>query len=327
MKKLCCKHCGIRYRTVQDVDGFCCQGCSQVYDLIRREGLEGFYDASTNALKPVGSRPFEQRDFSWANDAQHLAQLDGGRKALLRISGMSCVGCVWLVERLVKAAPGVHETKVSLTSQLVRIEWSDTSFDLKALAERLHGFGYDLWPRAGSRVRLSLMDWRALLCLIFTFNALILSVSEWGYGDFSAWSGLLDLLGIAFAGLSLLVGGSALCLPLYRGWQLRCLTLDMFPGAVVVLAASYMAIAGDPWSIPIMVSMLLLPEWVGWRWGMIDHLKAWPFCLVVLLTLCLGLYLSGVIGLLWAFSGYALSGLLLGLGYAFFKRQAVDLNN
>lgn len=312
--KLCCKHCGIRYRASRDVGGFCCRGCAQVYDLIQAEGLDGFYGEAGALPRPVGDRPFEARDFRWTVDAQRTAeQVSDGATArvLLRITGMSCVGCVWLVERLVMRAGGVRAAQASLTGQLLRVEWAGADFDLVGLVEALHRFGYDVWPRDASLVRLNAMDWRLLLSGVFAVNAGLLSAAA----RMEEWTGLFELLQLLFAALSLLVGGSALCVPLYRGWQMRRFPMDGLAGVVLVLGSGYACWLGSIWSVSVLVACLLFPEWVGWRLGVVERWRRWPLYLSGLLVLFVGLFAGQVLGAASVLIGYTLSGLLLAWVY------------
>ncbi len=107
-----CKHCGLpvpppRPRDDHSAD-FCCSGCQAAYSLIAGEGLEEYY-----ALRErFSQRPEHAVDASLAEQSfvdldsprfteQHTsASSEGRRQATLRLQGIHCAACVWLLERL-----------------------------------------------------------------------------------------------------------------------------------------------------------------------------------------------------------------------------------
>jgi len=318
--KRTCKHCGTPYRSGEGEDGFCCSGCAHVYALIRDEGLEGFYAQSNTAVRPVGDRPFQSLDFHWAERAQEAAEQEGRCRLVLRLSGMSCVGCLWLVEHLCRRTAGMREAKASLSGQMLRLQWEAGQFDLAACLRHLHQFGYTASESAGGAV-LNVMDWRLLLCGLFALNSGILSAlqsSDWGHD----LSGLFHLLGLLCLWLSAFAGGAFYGIPLYRGIQQRRLRGEVIRGSVVALCTLLAQIqwiwpdglSGYPgdWWYPVLMVCLLIPDflavrfqrencWIRWHGWQGAGLGLW------LLVTCLG-------GLAWSLYPVA----VLGLGLLFF---------
>lgn len=326
--KMRCKHCGTRYNSRRDVEGFCCRGCAHVYAMIQDAGLNQFYDASMRGPQPVGEQLFENCDFAWIPSSQAAAEAgDSPAYLTLRISGMSCLGCIWLVERLAKQAPGVLTVRASLSVQLIRLEWTAGAFSLQDLASQLQQFGYVLSPRSKAAGSLTAMDWRMLLALIFAANAGLLSAPRWAGVDFSAYASLFDLLLRACGFLSLSVVGSHLLAPLYQAWLRQRFSMDGFAGACLVgvyLASWWMP--NGAWMFPILASLLLLPDWLSWRLGMIERFSYWPLVLSILLVCSLGLLALPSIELLGAFVIYASAGLLLAGVCAYWKPQMDTLD-
>ena len=101
-----CEHCGTEYAPKTAAEKYCCRGCEFVAELISEHGFEQFYDLKQGiAVAPVRSRPFEEHDFSWLGpkvlEAEAEAEKRGEAARLdLALEGISCVGCVWLVEKL-----------------------------------------------------------------------------------------------------------------------------------------------------------------------------------------------------------------------------------
>ena len=107
-----CEHCGTEFSAKTAADRFCCRGCEYVAELISEQGFGQFYDLKQGiAVAPVRSRPFEEHDFSWLApkmaEAEIKAQAHHEAARLdLGLEGISCVGCVWLVEKLFARHPG-----------------------------------------------------------------------------------------------------------------------------------------------------------------------------------------------------------------------------
>ena len=81
--------------------------------MIQGEGLGHFYDLRSNStLRPVRSVPFEARDFGWLKEraATIEEKIPKGDEAEgdFSLEGLSCVGCVWLVENIYRHHHGAH---------------------------------------------------------------------------------------------------------------------------------------------------------------------------------------------------------------------------
>ena len=97
-----CLHCGVPLAgAAARTTGFCCSGCSYVYGLVHEHGLEGYYQIKDAVLPPVDQTVFQPRDYAWLGALQQGAeQLPGTPELTLEVQGISCAGCVWLIERL-----------------------------------------------------------------------------------------------------------------------------------------------------------------------------------------------------------------------------------
>lgn len=102
-----CVHCGaIAKHPVTKVIGgqalnFCCNGCLQVYEMMREEGLL---------------------------PGQDEAALEGSSSAgpvhtlVLPVTGMTCANCASTVQRSLKAVAGVSKASVDLAAALVTLD-------------------------------------------------------------------------------------------------------------------------------------------------------------------------------------------------------------
>ena len=102
---------------------FCCPGCRAAAQWIAQIGLGDYY----RLRSAPAQRPAEASDerAAWARDelARHVVRerSDGAREAMLLIDGIRCSACVWLIERMLGALPGVLQVSVNAAAQRARI--------------------------------------------------------------------------------------------------------------------------------------------------------------------------------------------------------------
>lgn len=248
-REVSCKHCGTPFRARREDEEFCCTGCAYVYELIRGAKLDRFYDLRDQPVPPVGNRVFHPSRFTWLEEAARQAEATGGAALTLRIQGLSCAACVWLVEQIFQRQPGSLQAVVNVTTGLVRLRWESGKFNVVAFAEDLNRFGYSLGPDDGARPdESSALTRRIGLCGAFAMNAMLFSLPHYLGLSTSDWlSRVLDLVALACATLSMLVGGSYF---IRRAWlSLRSgflhIDLPIALGLLVGYAATVYAWATD----------------------------------------------------------------------------------
>ena len=62
--------------------------------------------------------------------------------ATLKVSGMTCQGCVRSVTRVLQAVPGVDGVEVSLDKGEARVQYDPARTGVPALREAVEGAGY-----------------------------------------------------------------------------------------------------------------------------------------------------------------------------------------
>jgi len=248
----CCEHCGTEYAAKSAVERFCCRGCEFVAELISSNGLDRFYDLKQGlAVTPVRSRPFEEHDFSWiaakTMEAEETAGLrNEAAKLDLALEGISCVGCVWLVEKLFARHEGAVRAVAHPASGRLHLEWLPGKCELVPFLRELCQFGYVAAP-AGSLVgdherrRLAA---RLGLCGAFALNTMgfTLPVYLGMPADFE-FAGLFKLIAFLSATLAMLVGGGYFIDRAWRSLQAGSLHIDL-PIALGLIAAYAGSIAG-----------------------------------------------------------------------------------
>lgn len=241
-----CTHCGTPFSAADPEEEFCCRGCEYVHELIHNEGFDRFYELRGNAtVRPVRSLPFETRDYSWLDDA--VAAAEDGRvvgsevDGEFSLEGISCVGCVWLIEHLYLRHAGALQADVHPATGHVRLRWACGRIDLRAFAQEAASFGYALTrKRAGGAVgEARQMGTRLGLCGAFAMNAMVFTLPRYmGMPPDFAFAGIFKLVVFFSATLAMLVGGSYF---IKRAWQtlrMRVIHIDLPIALGLILAYS-----------------------------------------------------------------------------------------
>ena len=261
-----CKHCGTAILNRWAPVGFCCAGCAQVHGLILSCGLGRYYELRSETIAPVNATILGAQDFDWLAAAQSDQDKQPRPGLRMALRGLSCVGCVWLIEKLLTEESLITDARVNAHHSTLRLEWR-AGADLPAAARKLAGFGYLIVPDDGREHRdedgLTL---RMGLCAAFAMNAMLNSVPGYlGMKSEEEFAGLFRLLAMGFATLSMLVGGSYF---IARAWaSIRRGKLHMDLPIALGLSAAYLA------------------AFAGWGLGL-PTLEYWDFvCLFTFLML------------------------------------------
>ncbi|MBC7366306.1 MAG: heavy metal translocating P-type ATPase metal-binding domain-containing protein [Undibacterium sp.] len=253
-----CKHCGAPLLDARMVEaGFCCAGCSYVYRIVHEQGLAGYYRIKDEITTPADAAVFQPRDYAWLETAQRAEECraespnpaDRGAKAVpnrrgsatppyrsavpeltLDLQGVSCAGCVWLIERLFQQQAGARQIVANAQLGTVRLRWVRGEFSAAGFARALQGFGYLVGPLGEKRGE---PESRALakrigLCAAFAMNVGLFTFPVY-FGmtrDFE-YARLFGLLSLAFGTLSLLVGGEYFIGRAVRALRLGAMHIDL----------------------------------------------------------------------------------------------------
>lgn len=239
-----CKHCGTPVPSSRN-DEFCCAGCQYVHDMLQQEGFERFYDLKGGQnLPPVSPQAMRQQDYGWleASTIAAVAQRTDDNAAAemsVSIQGLSCMACIWLIER-VFAKMGGAQVKIDIARGELRMLWQPGPFQPVEFARELQRFGYLLGvPRADAEtVADNSLERRTGLCGAFAMNAMAFSLPAY-FGmpadfPFARW---FDLVTASSATLALFVGGSYFA---QRAWHaLRAGVLHIDTPITLGIAAAY----------------------------------------------------------------------------------------
>jgi Cu2+-exporting ATPase len=245
-----CDHCGTAFTPRAEGEKYCCRGCDYVASMIRDQGFGRYYDLKQDATgTPVRSRPFEDHDFAWLAPAAEAAEAksrDGVVELDCAVEGISCIGCVWLIERLFERHDGAVRAAANPANGRLHLEWRRGACDVDAFARELAGFGYVVAPVTGgghSQDRRNLAG-RMGLCGAFALNAMAFSLPHYlGMPADFEFAGLFRLIAFGSASMAMLAGGSYFITRAWRALRSGALHIDL-PIALGLIAAYLGSIAG-----------------------------------------------------------------------------------
>lgn len=272
-----CAHCGTPF-TPRAKEAYCCHGCEYVAQVLSDNDLTRFYELKGNtAVPPVGSKAFTE-----AEVAPLIAELQRAEAATEKpvaqtrfgIEGISCIGCVWLIEAIFQRQSGSARLRIDPRSSAVEMHWQRGHFDIAAFARELQKIGYrlslyseDPATKSGSRQ----LTHRLGLCGFFLMNTMLFTLPAYlGMGGDFFLAPLFQLLGATFATLSLLIGGGYF---IQRAWQAarnRVLHIDLpiaagllagYTGSLVGWATGYVHLIYFDF-VATFVFLMLLGRWL-----------------------------------------------------------------
>ncbi len=246
-----CRHCGAALLDARmRQSGFCCAGCSYVFRLVHEQGLDAYYRIKDEITAPVDGGVFAPSDFAWIEEAQRDAECRAGSpvsvaihywggqetspykipELTLGLQGISCAGCVWLIERLFQKQNGARDIVVNAQYGTMRLRWVRGAFSAAEFARRVRGFGYVVSPAgeiAAEPESRGLVK-RIGLCAAFALNVMLFSLPVYfGMERTFEWAGLFGVLNVVFGTLSVLVGGTYFLGRAGRALQARELQIDL----------------------------------------------------------------------------------------------------
>jgi Cu2+-exporting ATPase len=276
-----CQHCGTPFFPQAEETEFCCAGCRAVSRWIQSEGLGRFYDLKGDRItQAAGSLPFEPNDWAWAEEWRAEAEraLEPGETATaeIAIQGMSCAACAWLIERRFEASPGAVSAGIFPADGTARLSWRAGEFSLPDFASDLARFGYRARPaegNAGAKGRTGI-GLPLGLCGALWMNTMAFTLPRYFGLERSTDLGLLcDLIALASASLSVLVGGSLFFRRAANALVSRILHIDL--PISLGIAAAYL---GSLWGwlsgvealfyfdfVATFIFLMLLGRWVQER--------------------------------------------------------------
>lgn len=210
-----CAHCSTPFIPRED-EQYCCYGCHYVAQVLEDNDLTRFYELKgTTAVPPVGSKAFRKAKTEVLEAVLRKAEAASEAPvtvAKFGIEGISCIGCVWLIEAIFKRQDGAAAARIDARCGAVELAWQRGHFKIAAFSTALQQIGYSLvaYQGEGKQPRESRqLTYRIGLCGFFLLNTMLFTLPAYlGMGGEFFLAPLFQLLGAFFATLSLAVGGS-----------------------------------------------------------------------------------------------------------------------
>ncbi len=244
-RAIACQHCGSPSPAGSE---FCCAGCAYVFRMIHDEGLDAYYQIKDDLTVPADGALGQARDYGWLTSLQREAEAavaESGRLPRLQLSvqGLSCAGCVWLIEKVFAKEPGAARIEINAQTGQVRLSWrveSEPAFSAANFAATLQRFNYLLGPagaEGANRSESRELAKRIGLCGAFAMNVMLFTLPAYfGMEASFTYARLFDTLSLGFATLSLLAGGGFFLARALRALRERSIHIDL-PIAVGIVGA------------------------------------------------------------------------------------------
>lgn len=147
---LCGLGCGnhpLRQHVGESDRFFCCVGCLNVYLILWESGaITAGQDIRQTELfqrsLQLGLISTARSEDAEPNVASTTASDEGAEKLLLRVSGMWCTSCAWLIEHAVGAMPGVARVEASFASDLVNVQYHPQKLPPESILRSIETLGY-----------------------------------------------------------------------------------------------------------------------------------------------------------------------------------------
>lgn len=190
-----------------------------------------------------------EQSFEWLRDKQvelEASSKDGLTvKASFHLQGISCVGCVWLIEKLFLRHEGAVRAASDPQRGELRLQWVAGRLQLADVATELQRHGYLLSPEStvSQSVSRELLT-RLALCGAFALNGMLFTLPRYlGMDDDFPLANLFSLLTLLFSTLSLVTGGSYFISRAIRALRSGIIHIDL-PIAMGLLLAYIGSLVG-----------------------------------------------------------------------------------
>ena len=159
-----CALCGLPVRhsgAKQELQGetlhFCCTGCLNVFQILfnRPEGVPANFRETDlyRACIETGLIPRDEKDPVYQRAqidlqdtklpaAQILEEANHAQDVTLRIDGMWCTACGWLIEEVLNRTQGIVEAKVFFLSDMAQMKYLSSSLTPQDILGKIRSLGY-----------------------------------------------------------------------------------------------------------------------------------------------------------------------------------------
>ena len=143
-----CFHCGDDCETqdfFSDSHQFCCQGCKTVFELLNQGELCDYYqfnERSGNKSLKTAFNEYDVFDNPEIVDRVLNFKSENSHHLILKIPGIHCSSCVYLLENLSRLDSGVVKSEISFLKKELFLVYNPVKTNLKSICELLAKVGY-----------------------------------------------------------------------------------------------------------------------------------------------------------------------------------------
>ena len=202
---------------------FCCLGCRGVYQILSNSPEGAAVNFRETALyrtcQESGIIPRIAADLGKRNAARETTSGENSAAALpltLKIQGMWCPACSWLIEEVLRKTAGIPETNVQFFSDLAHVRYYPHLVTPKDILAKISGLGYraSLFQEEQEQVK----EKRALLLRLGISSILTVNIMMVAFALYYGFFEDLTAAGIRF--LSWPLWAMATPVVFYGGWPI-----------------------------------------------------------------------------------------------------------
>lgn len=152
--KIKCSHCHLEFDSLvmieEEIESqkhyFCCNGCQNIYHLLKDQNLDSFYEKtkdislSSPSKNYIDSLKFDTKEFY---EKYVKVNNEGFCEVSLIIEGIHCSACVWLNEKALNKMNGIVEANINFTNNKAHIIWADNILKLSKIIDMIRAIGYN----------------------------------------------------------------------------------------------------------------------------------------------------------------------------------------
>jgi len=124
---------------------FCCAGCMNVYLILWESGtIQAGQDIRQTELfqRSLQLGLISNRESATPESRPTSANPENSEELLLRVNGMWCTSCAWLIEHALGALPGVVKAEASFAADLVKVQYCPQILPPDRITDRISKLGY-----------------------------------------------------------------------------------------------------------------------------------------------------------------------------------------
>ena len=268
-----CDHCGNALPPSAS-HRFCCRGCRAVHDSIMQAGLVRYYDLKDATIVPPATLGGDARhDRNWIVPLeQRLAAATSAIELRLKLQGLRCAACVWLIQQIFARHLGGQRISINSARGSLRL-CLDARFPLNDFVHELEQFGYVLGDIGQVESGDDGLLLRTGVSIALSMNAMFFAAAIYfGLHEGPIYK-LLHGLNFACASLAVLVGAPVFLKSAWTAIRRGILHLDLPIAVGIVL--SYLAALWSYFSdhsaaayydsLATFIALMLLGRWLKER--------------------------------------------------------------